>query len=221
MSSSLIGDRLKFVRWENGVEVYLDLQTNKELYAGRPQISGDTPEALRTQVSAIFREALTIEAKGKVPPPSRFWQKPDPRYQRLNDELLPAMERIANGPGSKLASAHFTLGAILRILNRRQEAVQAFLKARDLQPGVIGFLRDLVRCLGELGKPREALPYAREAVQLAPMDAAALGNLAACLMQCGKVGEALTVIDRALEFEPGDAINQAIRSRLKTVQARG
>jgi tetratricopeptide (TPR) repeat protein len=214
MSASLKGDRLKFLRREDGVDVYLDLQTNTELYAGRPQIAGETPSALQTQISAAFHEALAIEAKGALPRRPRFWQKPDARYQKLNDELLPVMGQIVKGPGREMAFAHFTLGVILRLLDRRPEAVRALSKARELAPDTVGILRDLVRCLGELGKPREALPYAREAAALAPTDAAELGNLAACLMQCGQVDEARSVIDRALEFEPDDAINQGIRNRL-------
>jgi tetratricopeptide (TPR) repeat protein len=210
----MVGDRLKFLRRDNGVDVYLDLQTNKELYVGRPKISGDAPEAVQTQISAIWHEAVAIEARGPVPTP-RFWQRPDPRHRKLNGELLPAIQQIVSGPGRDLAAAHFTLGAVLRLLDRRKEAVQSLLKARDLQPGVVGILRDLVRCLGEQGNASEALPYAREAAAIAPNDAAVLGNLAACLMQSGATGEALAVVERALEFEPNDAINLGIRKRLK------
>lgn len=215
MPDSAVGDRLRFLRHEGNVDVYLDLQTDQELYTARPTIAGDTPGALNTQLNEFFQEALAIEGEGPVPPAPRwFWQKADPHYRRLNEELLPAVERIAEGPGRDLPMAHFTRGVILRLLHRRPDAVQAFLQARRLNPESAGVLRDLVRCLGEDGKPHEALPYAREAAALEPGDPSVLGNLAACLMQCGELAEARTIITQALELDPNDSINRTIRTML-------
>ena len=67
MPMSAIGDRMKFLRRENGVEVYLDLQTSKEVFVGRPQIGGDAPEAILTRIDAAAHEALAIERQGPVP----------------------------------------------------------------------------------------------------------------------------------------------------------
>lgn len=215
MPDSAVGDRLRFLRHEGNIDVYLDLQTDRELYTARPTIAGDTAGALNTQLRGFFQDAQAIERQGPVPPAPRwFWQKADPRYRRLNEELLPAVERIADGPGRDLPLAHFTRGVILRLLHRRPDAVQAFLRARRLNPESAGVLRDLVRCLGEDGKPHDALPYAREAASLEPTDPAVLGNLAACLMQCGELAEARTTITRALELDPNDPINKRIHKML-------
>jgi tetratricopeptide (TPR) repeat protein len=210
LPSSAIGDRLRFLRRENGVEVYLDLQTQKQVYAGRPRIVGDTPGALQTQIDSIFYESLQIERQGPVPRP-RFLKKPDPRYQRLNGALLPEAQRIAKGPGREVMYAHFALGVVVRLVGRLGEAEQAFRKANELKPGTIGILRDLVRCIAEQGRPHEALPYARQAASIDPTDSSLSGNLAACLMQCGETEESLKVINRALEIDPNDVINRNIR----------
>jgi hypothetical protein len=213
MSMSLIGDRLKFLRRQNGVEVYLDLQTNKEVYSGRSQISGDTLGALQTQIDAIVHEALAIEAKGAVPTPKQL-TSPDPQYERLNGKLLPEVERIANGPGREMMLAHFAQGRILRLLGRLPDAERAFRRANKLRPGTVGVLRDLVRCIAEQRRPREALPFAKEAASIDPTDVSVLGNLAACLLQCGEDEESLNVIERALVINPNDDINLRIRDAL-------
>jgi tetratricopeptide (TPR) repeat protein len=213
MPASAIGDRMRFLRRENGVEVYLDLQTNKELFVGRPQISGDAPQALLTQINAAVHEAFAIERQGPVPQP-RVFKPRDPRYKRLNDELLPAMQRITTGPGREIMAAHLAEGIIQRLLNRLPQAEKALRKAHELQPMTIGPLRDLIRCIAEQGRPREALPYARQAASIDQTDAAALGNLAACLMQCGETEEAIIVVARALEIDPDDGINRHVQRAL-------
>jgi hypothetical protein len=210
---SAIGDRFQFLRHENGVDAYLDRQTNKELYSGRAQIGGDTSGALQTQLDAAFHESLAIEGQGPVPVP-RPSETPDPRYQRLNDELLPNVARICRGPGREMVFAHFVEGVILRLLGRLAEAEQALCRANEQKPGTIGVLRDLVRCIGEQGRPHEALPFAREAAGIDPTDVSLLGNLAACLMQCNETQESLTIINRALEIDPHDVINRNIRDCL-------
>jgi len=56
-----VGDRLKFLRHDNNVDVYLDLNTNKEVFVGRPVIQGDSEGALETQLQKICQEALILE----------------------------------------------------------------------------------------------------------------------------------------------------------------
>jgi Flp pilus assembly protein TadD len=127
-----------------------------------------------------------------------------PLFQRLNSQLLPA----------QMAFAHFTFGLILRILRRQEEAERAFRKANELQPSVITLL-ELVRCLGEQDKHRDALPFAREAVKIGPLNTGAWGNLAMCLISCGEREEARKAIDYAIELDPQDSINQYIRDNFE------
>jgi hypothetical protein len=210
------GDRLEFLRHEDGVDVYLDLLSGKEVFAGRPVIQGDTAAALSTQCRAICLEVLNLEARIEPLEALGDQEAAAPLVHRLRDELLPAVDRIASGPGAQLWFAHFTRGLILRVLFRRQEAEMAFRKANELCPGEFNVLQELVKCLGELKKPQEALPFARQAVELHPVAASAWGNLAMCLLQCGERDEARRAIDYGIELDPKDPINRTIRDNFDT-----
>ena len=209
------GDRLKFLRHENQMDVYLDLVTGKEVFTGRPTIQGETEAALFTQLEKLSHGALNLDARIEPLKARGDAEGLAPLFEELQDRLLPEAERIANGPGQNMAGAHFTRGVILRILRRRDEAEAAFRKANALQPGFINTLRELVRCLGEQGKPAEALPFAREAVEVGPVDAGAWGNLAMCLIQCGEREEARKAIDFAVDLDPQDPLNRYIRDNFE------
>lgn len=209
------GDRLKFLRHENGSDVYLDLLTGKEVFVGRPIVQGETEAALFTQLKKIFHDALNLDAKSEPLIALGDAEGAAPLFAELQDRLLPEADRIASGPGRNLAFAHFARGLILRILKQQEEAEAAFRKANALQRGVINTLRELVRCLGEQGKHAEALPFAREAAEVGPVDAGAWGNLAMCLIQCGEREEARKAIDFAIELDPQDPLNRYIRDNFE------
>jgi tetratricopeptide (TPR) repeat protein len=209
------GDRVKFLRRENDLDVYLDYVTGKEVFIGRPAVKGDTEAALFTRVEKICHQALSLDAESEPLKASGDAEAALPLFNELQDELLPEATRIANGPGSGLAFAHFARGLILRILNRQREAEPAFRKANELQPGVMNTLLELVRCLGEQGKHQEALSFAREATRVDSTDAAAWGNLAMCLIQCGQRAEARRAIDCATDLDPDDPLNCQIRDNFE------
>ena len=209
-------DRLKFLRRENGLDVYLDLRTGKEVFTGRPTIAGEGEPVLFTRLETICQEVLKVEARIQPLQALKVEQGLLPLFNRLNQELLPVATQIMEGAGRQMSFAHFTVGLILRILHRRDEAEQAFRKANELQHGMINTLRELVRCLGEQDKHREALPFAREAVEVAELDAGAWGNLAMCLIQCGERAEARRAIDEAISLDPQDPINRYIRDNFES-----
>ena len=72
-----------------------------------------------------------------------------------------------------------------------------------------------MKCLGQLNRPHEALPFARQAAELEPVDAAVWGNLAMCLLQCGEREEARRAIDFAVDLDPTDQINLTIRDNFE------
>ncbi len=207
--------RRQFLRHENGLDVYLDLVTGKEMFVGRPVVRGDTEAALVTQLQKLCHGALDIDSRSEPFKAQEDSKGAAPLFEELQEQLLPTAERIASGPGVNMAFAHFTRGLILRILHRQADAESAFRKANDLQPGVINTLRELVRSLGEQEKSDEALPFARKAVDVAPDDAGAWGNLAMCLIQRGEREEARRAIDCAINLDPQDEINRHIRDNFE------
>jgi len=209
------GDRVKFLRHEQGNDIYLDLVTGKEVYVGRPTLKGDSEAALTTQLNKICRVALNLEAKSEPLIALGDADSIAPLFNELQERLLPEAERIASGPGRNMAFAYFTRGLVRRILQRLPEAESDFRKANELQPGAISTLREIVRCLGEQRKQNEALPFAREAVKVDPVDAGAWGNLAMCLIQCGERAEARKAIDFAIDLDPQDPLNRYIRDNFE------
>lgn len=203
-------DRIKFLRREGGVDVYLDLRTGKEVYVGRSTIKGATPEALLTQLHALCHEVLALEAEAEPLKALGDESGAAPLFQRLEHHLEEA-ESIVGGPGRELAFAHFTHGLALRVLGRFKRAEKAFRRANDLQPDSINTLRELVLCLGKQGRVRDALEFAKRGTEVAPTDAGAWGNLAMCLIQSGERAEARKAIDFAIDLDPQDPKNRYLR----------
>jgi tetratricopeptide (TPR) repeat protein len=208
-----MGDRMKFLRRENGIDVYLDLRTGKEMYVGRPEVKGGGKDSAAIALQGLLLEALQIEAKLQPLRALRDVAGQAPLVARLKDELLPAALDWAKGETAQMASPHFVAGVIHRILLERPQAEQFFKEANRLQPGSVDILRELVRTLGEQDRPREAIPFARAAVAVAPMDATVWGNLAMCLIQCRQMDEARKALREALLIDPQDRINRTIKDR--------
>lgn len=213
---NVMDDMMEFRRHENGLDVYMDLRTGKEMFVGRPAISGDSKPALFTRLEGLNREVMAIEARMQPLLERRDEKGLATLFDRLSGDLLKLVKQIAEGAGREMAFAHFTLGLILRILRRQEEAEREFRKANELQPGVINTLLELVRCLGEQGRHQEALPFARQAIEAAPVDTGAWGNLAMCLIQCGEREEARRAIDYAIQLDPEDSINNHIRDNFES-----
>lgn len=201
---------VKFLRREGGLEVYLDIETGKEVYLGRSEIPGETKQTIFERLSAICTEAVELDLEMQTIRESGDEERGAAIYLRLQGDLLVTAESIISGPGRNMAFAHFVRGLVLRVLNRQAEAEPCFRHSHKIQPGVPNTLLELVRCLGELGKYDEALPFAREAVMISPDDPATAGNLAMCLIQNGERDEARKAIDRAIELDPENRINRYI-----------
>jgi tetratricopeptide (TPR) repeat protein len=207
-----IEKRVKYLRTENRLEVYLDLETEKEVYLGRPRIPANSEAGIFSALERIYQEVKKLEARANK---ARGEQNPEEAtdiYNRLVNELLPEASKIMERTGSKTALSHLVVGLIYRTLEKPEEAELMFRKALFLKPNDLNILLELTRCLGEQKRPQEALPFAEKAVEVSPEDAGAWGNLAVCLIQCGNKQEAKKVIDRAIELDPLDSINQYIMS---------
>lgn len=203
-------ERVEFLRHEDGIDVFRDRATGKEVYMGRPAFAGDSEAAVGARLRLIVREALSIEQELSTSDEGADPARRATLSARLAEDLLPAVDEITGGPGSQLSSAWGARGIVLRLLDRRAEAETAFRRAHELDPRALNTLLELVRCLAEQRKFEEALPFARDAVDVAPASAAAWGNLAMTLVKTRDRVGARQAIDRAIELDPDDQINRYI-----------
>ena len=119
--------RLKYLRTENRTDVYLDLETGKEIYAGRPQVPADTARTrFSTALERIAREVLELDARLDQARAEQDLEKGEEIYHNLADRLLPEAVRIMEGPGAEFGFAHFVVGLICRILAMPEEAERGF-----------------------------------------------------------------------------------------------
>ncbi len=190
VASEDVDDKVRFLRNENGLDVYLNLETGKEVYLGRPEIQGEDKQDVFERLRAICNEALTLEAETEVARRSKDVEQGGINFSRLVTEILPEVENISHGVGRNMSFAHFAKGLVLRILKQPESAETCFRRANELQPDVSNTLLELVRCLGEQGKHEDALPFAQKAVKCEPDSPAALGNLAMTLFLLGDKKEA-------------------------------
>ncbi len=93
-------------------------------------------------------------------------------------------------------------GASLRRLGRDEEALEAFLKAIELDPRDAAAWRGKGTSLGRLGRDEEALEAFLEATELDPKDAASWRNKGTALARLGRDKEALQAFFRAIDLEP-------------------
>lgn len=215
VESDDLEERVRFLRQENGLEVFLDLETGKEFYLGRPSLKGQSRQELLEELEAICSETLALELEAEKARRQNDPGKGVSVFSKLVDDLLPRVEEISAGVGKNMAFAHYSHGLVLRVLKQPDAAEPKFKRANELNPNLLITLLELVRCLGEQGKHEEALPYARAAVTVSPHNPACLGNLAMCLLLVGEKEEARTHIELALKIDPNDAVNNLIYSNFE------
>jgi len=73
-------------------------------------------------------------------------------------------------PAPEMATAHTNLGATLAATGKVEEAVEAFRRALEIEPGLLAAQVNLGLSLASLGHLREALDAIRAALKLKPGD---------------------------------------------------
>lgn len=97
---------------------------------------------------------------------------------------------------------HLNLGILYQGMDRHTEAVVAFDRVVQLQPGWVGAWLNRSGALLEVGITAAAVQDARRAVELEPENGSTLNMLCWTLIQDGRVETALPLCEMAVEAEP-------------------
>ncbi len=215
-----VGERFRYERGEGGNDVLVDTVTNERGYVGRTVAPGDDLSRIQAfcQLAHLAAHATERGVLRVQSGPSRQDEVQTLR-DRFGAKFLPRLEELASGPGAHLAEVHFVLGAALRVMDRREEAVGAFERAHRLSAPWEDLSVATVQCMLELGWFEGALRFAEPSVEHFPESGACWGNLAAAYSGAGRIDDALRAVERALVLEPANAINLRIRDEIE-VQAR-
>ena len=98
-----------------------------------------------------------------------------------------------------------TEGNILNKLNRKEEALNSYDKAIELNPSDATAYYNRGNVLNDLNRKEEALNSYDKAIELNPSDATAYSNRGITLRQLNRKEEALSSYDKAIELNPSDA----------------
>jgi tetratricopeptide (TPR) repeat protein len=123
---------------------------------------------------------------------------------RQGKGALPALHRTAELMPED-AEAHSNLGATLRGLGRRQEALASFRRALQIRPDAASDLIQAADTLGELGQAAEAVALYQRALEADPRHPEAQNNLGNALFTLGRYEDAVTCYRRALQSKTADA----------------
>jgi tetratricopeptide (TPR) repeat protein len=102
------------------------------------------------------------------------------------------------------------LGMALNLLDRPEDAYNAFAGAYCLHQGNPDVGRELVLACLTLGKGPEAVRVSEQVLSLRPDDPGLLANYALALLINGRVPDAVTAITRSLRLNPGDPTSQNV-----------
>ena len=209
-----VAETLDRIDAEGQVHEYRDRRTGETVFLG----STTSPEKQREfeDIEAVVKRALELDEQGNRARKHNDQKSGEAVYEELTAELLPKVEGLTMRSQYHPGFAHFAYGLVLRVLLRREEAEAQFRKSLSFRPGLINTLLELTRCLGEMERPAEAEPYAREAVEVSPDSAAAWGNLAAVLIALKDREGARAALDKALLIDPADTINRQIADGFET-----
>lgn len=99
-------------------------------------------------------------------------------------------------------------GAILYCMNRSEQAVEYFLKARNFQPDAPEIIWNLAETYLATGKATEAMELFDDMGRLGILNADLLNRTAEVLLNEGNLDDALEMLHRSQELLPGQEILQ-------------
>jgi protein O-GlcNAc transferase len=122
---------------------------------------------------------------------------------RMVEALLVLRALVREAPQE--FGAHYNLGYTLQHLSRWEEAIAAYARALELNPGFADAQVNLGSCLQHLGRYEEALERFRAAAATNPSLALAQFNQGLVLQRLGRWSESVEPLRAALALSPADA----------------
>jgi tetratricopeptide (TPR) repeat protein len=210
LSNEEAAKRLKFVRREGDVEVYLDTEIGKELFRGRTgpshQMEPEIEQRFKAAVDAI-NPLLTFDGHPKQ---LGFFER-----RRLAKGIR-ELEALATNDRWRI---WWFLGMARRAASDPAGAFDAFERAYEVNPTHADVSREFGgQCLA-LGRGERAVSVSERNCGLHPNDAGLRANLALACLVAGDVQRAKAEVARALEMDPSDGITRTLAAMIDDVIA--
>jgi hypothetical protein len=209
LSPEQAAKRLKFLRRDGAVEVWLDTESGKELFRAR-----SSPHELEPEIEERFRAAT------KAVQPLITFDGPQRRLgwfeRRRLANAIRELETLATGDRWRV---WFFLGMARRAASDPAGAYDAFEHAYAANPAHADISREFGgQCLA-LGRGAEAVAVCERACTIHPRDAGLRANLALACVVADDLPRATLEVKRALEMDPADKVTRALATAIDEVIA--
>lgn len=210
LSEADAATRLKFLRREGNVEVFLDTATGQEMYRGRTS----PPDQLDPDVEARFQSVV-----GRIKPLLTFDGHPRQLgwfERRRLAKGIRELEALASGDRWRV---WWFLGMARRSAADPTGAFEAFERAYVTNPTHADVSREFGgQCLA-LGRGPRAVEVCERNCSLHPEDAGLRANLALAWVIAGHVTRAKAEVTRAIEMDPADRITRVLAGMIDDIIA--
>lgn len=187
---------LEFLRRENGIEVYFDNKSQKEIYLA---IKSPSIDAL----NASFKRAAQVIRNHWIQPGEK------PISGSAVDEVRAAIAELTNGVDADPDhwQSHLMIGKGWQALGDEHAAYTSLNRAFKHSEENESVPRELAGLCLQMGRVDEAVKIGERAASLRPDNHETLGNLACAYLVAGRHAEATKTIEGALKLDSSDVIN--------------
>ncbi len=193
--------KYRYLRTENGVDLYDEIETGEQKYIGRSYMGHDMDLHFKRLLDIGKRLMVLGEEETRVLDDD---DEPDEERRARILELYREADELKVDEGPMAVISHHICGLALRVLERWEEAADEFRKVISLQPESRDGWLELTWCLVEQEKYNEADLVSKQAVKLLPDCAAAWGNRAIVMVQLLRRDEAQEAMEKALALDPDE-----------------
>jgi len=158
---------------------------------------------------------VTIKADSKRSPTQNDTSGSSNNYQKAlelaeagrHEEALTCIQEYLISAPNDIEALNDT-GAILHCLGRSDEAINYFVKARNLQPNSAEIIWNLSETYLSVGKAKQAMELFDDMERMGILNADVLNRTADVLLNEGNLVDALEMLHRSLELSPDQEILQ-------------